>query len=322
MAREIMPENIEERLISKDQPNASLTIMVKDLFRDIHSVLKTHGLRYDEMMLDEVTIPLEGPQTLQQYIKFLFNNTDQANFLFRKNNETITMNDTRFIPLGRGNLILECVRPGKTGNESPDFSGLIANSYIQDGEILWIVVDIRYGRSQVGDDFFKKWTNTQKGYKVQNGSVLTNVSVDYPMLVDYLMENTEWTKTAAEWTALSNVAGGVGGVPYFVYDSNADTIKLPDMRDMYIRASGTNAVGLFHGDAIRNITGTLDVAPVASGSQSGVLKIKGSMHGGGTTYVQNGYGIEFNASLQVPTADENRTKAVMYLPVIYIGGEY
>lgn len=87
-------------------------------------------------------------------------------------------------------------------------------------------------------------------------------------------------------------------------------------------AGGSLALGTVQNDAIRNITGSIDFgtnnfSPVmATGTLTGPFK-KGTARtnstGGGALASHN---LDFDASLVVPTADENRPKAIAYLPYI------
>lgn len=88
------------------------------------------------------------------------------------------------------------------------------------------------------------------------------------------------------------------------------TFNLPDYRGKFLRCMGGNSAGDFNtvqGDAIRNITGTATINYVVGG-YSGAFKANKTstvpFGGNGTSTTTNG--INFDASLQVPTANENR----------------
>ena len=176
------------------------------------------------------------------------------------------------------------------------------------------------------------------GWKVRNGAVLVDAEETYPELWEALQEpkNAWKCKTLVEWTALSTAAGGVGGVPFFVLDQDAKTIKLPDTRGDYERGAGStylSAVGEWHEDAIRNIMGTIAIAvfrdsntPIALRHQAtGALTPTGgntltSSVTGAAANTNTNASAQFNASLVVPTASENRTRAFAVLPCVYVGG--
>ena len=171
-----------------------------------------------------------------------------------------------------------------------------------------------------------------QGWAVRNGATLPNADQDYPELWEELQkpENAWKLKTAAQYVALSQAAGGIGGAPFFVLDETAKTIRLPDTRGDYERAAqgGTMTnVGDWHGDAIRNIAGNSNWL---FGYRKGQNSSKGAVHvvqestdpfcmawtAQNNVYVKLG----IDASRVVPTAAENRTRAIGLLPCVYVGG--
>jgi hypothetical protein len=168
-----------------------------------------------------------------------------------------------------------------------------------------------------------------KGWRVRNGATLVNADVDYPELWLFLQARANaWKcKTAAQWSALSSAAGGVGGAPFFVLNVEARTIRLPDTRGDYERCSGggtMGSVGGWHPDAIRNITGWFaneGGSSYGSGQAGGAFYISGVLPG--TTGQPGGSEDEyhyFDAARVVPTAAENRTRAFGVLGCVYVGG--
>lgn len=112
-------------------------------------------------------------------------------------------------------------------------------------------------------------------------------------------------------------------------DLGGDNFKVPDLRNIFIRGTGTDAdsanvrqLGSYQGDAIRNITGSINLRPLsnvrnentAMGVASGAFAWKHSGGGGAwnpinvgeinLTYPANA--IEFKASNSVPTGGDNR----------------
>lgn len=225
-------------------------------------------------------------------------------------------------------IFLECIVSGQTGISEPRWGEV--NSLISDGSVKWGVLDMRQGRWEFSEFRLEMWEEPKKGYRVASGISISQASVTVPALLDYLLENTRLIKTDTEWTALSNAADGVGGVPFYSYDPATDTLKTPDLRDMYFRASGTNAVGAYHGDAIRNFKGEVQVGalggfsyPQPIGTASGVFypKASGAVGGSSSSIGSNNNTLGFDVSRVVPTASENRTKAVVLAPIIFIGPE-
>lgn len=314
---QILPFNINDYLISKGSPGETSTAKVKELHEAVWNMISMHLGFYDELVFPE-SVPSDGPKTLLDYMSLVRHSGN----LFRRNNEEVFVNTIRFVPGWPSNLALECISAGTTGNQ--DISLGAENSLVTDGTALWGVIDIRTGRPELGEVLLKMWQGPKKGYRIANGSTILNVSITAPALAQILSDpvNSWLIKTESEWNALSTAAGGIGGVPYFVYDSNADVVKLPDERDMYFRAN----VGSFHSDAIRDITGTFGYLSIVGGNNSLVgafstltgLTDRNSYSPSSKT---GDAAIQFKASNVVRTASENRTKATIKLPVIYIGPE-
>lgn len=162
------------------------------------------------------------------------------------------------------------------------------------------------------------------GWAARNGAVLAKADTDYPDLWAYLQkpENAWKCKTLAQWNALSSAAGGVGGVPFFVLDASAKTIKLPDTRGDYSRCAGSSylqAVGGWHIDAVRNITGQF--AQLGGGARFGGACVYDSSFSVGGYGGAGGYSYDltnFKASYVVPTASDNRTRTFATLGCVYI----
>lgn len=168
-------------------------------------------------------------------------------------------------------------------------------------------------------------------WAVANGALLITADAVAPALWASLQssENAWRLKSQAEWTALSQASpwNGIGGVPFFVLDVNAKTVRLPDLRGMYPETAGFDGltVGGVHGDAIRNFPGTF-------GFESAVNGATGNHPATGPFYVKNGYNrhidagtdpgnqeIGFDPSRVVPTANVNRPRAFGVLGCIYLG---
>ncbi|WP_278549940.1 phage tail protein [Cloacibacillus evryensis] len=114
------------------------------------------------------------------------------------------------------------------------------------------------------------------------------------------------------------------GTKYGAGDGST-TFALPDTADRFPRFAGTLDVGMTQEDAIRNISGSFNV-DVTNGSASYVNRMVGafkylSAASEGGIYVVNiaschverlEYGVAFNSSWVVPTAAENRPKAIAF----------
>ncbi len=178
------------------------------------------------------------------------------------------------------------------------------------------------------------------GWAVRNGALLSNVRTAYPeLLAELRLAKNSWKcKTQAQWTALSNAApwAGIGGVPYFVVDISADTIRLPDTRGMYLEDAGFDGlvVGGVHGDTVRNVTGAL-YTPGWYSVNVGVVRASGGVFSdrvsGGrcisrvsyTTETNAGYAyqyIDLDLSTVVPTGNKVAPRAFGALGCVYVGG--
>jgi len=166
-----------------------------------------------------------------------------------------------------------------------------------------------------------------QGWAVRDGSVLEDADVNYPALWAVLQQeaNTWKCKTAEDWTALSEAAGGVGGVPFFVLDTEARTIKLPDTRGDYERGAGSDFlpnVGDWHGDAVRDVSGVVGFVDTTTATPSGsfVKVTNRSNWGMGSGAGSSSGQVNFVLGNTVPTADEARTRAFAVLPCVFVGG--
>lgn len=175
-------------------------------------------------------------------------------------------------------------------------------------------------------DFFEQ--SPPSGWMVRNGGLITSADTTVPELWAALQQSSNsWKlKTESAWQTMSQATpwSGIGGVPFFVLDIGAKTIRLPDTRGMYKEDSGFDGllVGGVHGDAIRNLYGFCEWVAVsnASATRSGVLRF----HTSGNYIAQHNAtgapgGITMDASLAVPTASVNRPKAFGMLGCVYVG---
>ena len=130
---------------------------------------------------------------------------------------------------------------------------------------------------------------------------------------------------AVSRAAYPELFGAIGTT--FGAGDGSTTFNLPDLRGRFIRGTGGNAaaLGVAQGDAIRNITGRLTITT----NNETLLDSEGQGAGAITALTRVGKvvigdkgpssgwcGFSLDASLVVPTADENRPINVALLPCI------
>ena len=166
------------------------------------------------------------------------------------------------------------------------------------------------------------------GFLARNGAVIANADRDYPAAYAYLQTpaGKQLCKTLAAWEALSTTAGGVGGVPWFVLDTAAKTIKLPDTRGDYVREAGYKSmtVGGWHTDKMQghwhafysfNNSGEFGAGNSARRIYNGVAN-----NVAGTNDIIR-QAIADNANSGEPRiGDETQTRAHHLLGCVYLGG--
>lgn len=109
------------------------------------------------------------------------------------------------------------------------------------------------------------------GFVPRYGSLISDAATKYPKAWEYLqtVEGRMLCKTEAEWQAMSTAKyftaadgtqegwNGIGGVPFYVQDLGAGTLRVPDTRGMYKEDAGFDSlnVGSVAGPGLPNLTG-------------------------------------------------------------------
>ena len=108
------------------------------------------------------------------------------------------------------------------------------------------------------------------GYVPCLGTTISNFSTTYPDMAAYLSTPYGAARlvTLAQYNALHTATwatladgstvgwNGIGGVTKFVWDKAADTLKMPDLQEMFRSSTGASlGVGAVHGDGIPPIRG-------------------------------------------------------------------
>jgi hypothetical protein len=142
----------------------------------------------------------------------------------------------------------------------------------------------------------------------------------YQRLCD-MMYVGDAANAAAGWWYKAADPGGT------VRDVNGAYMRVLDHMGLFSRAAGQNSlykmanntpydgmsIGVYLGDAIRNITGYIGYLPEAGGQQNDAIYDDETYHGSiqvGPSYNVPTYGAALNASLQVPVALENRPASI------------
>ena len=184
------------------------------------------------------------------------------------------------------------------------------------------------------------------GFVPCTGTLIADAATRYPKAYAYLqttegqtlcVDEATWQSmsTAIYYTdAAGNTYGwdGVGGVCKFVIDTNAGTIRVPDLRGLHEEAYGYNslAVGQVAHDMMRSITGIANLAHGSSSTLTGManLTTNGSFVARNST--KNSYSLTSNAvagrqyldldtSRQAPAGPRTSPARYGVLPCVYLG---
>lgn len=192
--------------------------------------------------------------------------------------------------------------------------------------------------------YFFRHPSPRPGFVQAAGGLISNAAALYPKAFAYLQtsEGQLLCKTEAEWQAMStaiyytNADGvsegwnGVGGVPWFVIDTNAGTIRVPDIRGMYAEAAGLDSlvVGGVHADRVREVNATSNVrgdasvsfAPsYGSGAILGETVVYGYSMAPGADASWNLAHVKFVLSRSIPTGSHTAPLAFGTLACVYLG---
>ena len=173
------------------------------------------------------------------------------------------------------------------------------------------------------------------GMAPAHGTLIADAAAAWPEAWAYLQTSAGQALcvTEAEWQTMSTdtwhtladgtTVGweGIGGVPYFVQDLGAGTLRLPDVRGMHREAAGSASlsVGGVAGDAIREIAGTIlfclqSTGRVGGAFYGGAVSSAESISPAGADQVRG-----FAASRVVPTGAVNRPRSYGVLACVYLG---
>ncbi len=184
--------------------------------------------------------------------------------------------------------------------------------------------------------YYFRHPTLKAGFQPAQGGLIADAATKYPEAWAYLQTiegkklcktETEWQNmTTATWATLADGTkigwNGIGGAPFYVVDTGAGTLRLPDLRGMYAEAAGFDGLGIggVHGDGIRNIVGKNNTGVHGNGG----VNIDGAFYRLSITQsaVNNAapgeYGV-LDASRVVPTAAKNQPRAWGALACVYLG---
>lgn len=173
------------------------------------------------------------------------------------------------------------------------------------------------------------------GYVPCLGTTISNFSTTYPEMAAYLSTPYGAARlvTLAQYNALHTAIwatladgstvgwNGIGGVTKFVWDKAADTLKMPDLQEMFRSSTGASlGVGGVHGDMIRNIVGT-GVSYRSTTAAWGAIEMLAGTNWN-TGRAENDiymYNSRLNIARVVPTGSANKPRAWGALACAYLG---
>jgi len=197
-----------------------------------------------------------------------------------------------------------------------------------------MVYDARY---EIGQVYWFDDEQPRPGMLPCLGGVVEGIS-QYPRIIEYLQ--TPWGQarcvTQAEWDDLhvatwhTNADGskvgweGIGGVAKFVWDQQADTLRLPDLAGMMPEMIGHDSLGVgdADGDRVRDIVSSMTgrlwgQAADWGGAMYRTQAVADSLGSG--TAGNSRYSFAFAASRVVPTGPANAPRRWGSLACVYLG---
>ena len=232
----------------------------------------------------------------------------------RKNSKTYVVGDVAYSLNLPTWARLDCIQGGTTANTEPTWGNVTAGQVFTDGEVQWRIADVKSSGDSVGS--IKAWLvkNIPAGWlDISTGAMVSRAT--YPELWAWVQANAP-VISEADWQTQANAQSSVGA---FSTGDGSTTFRLPRIVD-YVRGGTLADAGTWQGDAIRNITGgsmggnssRMDrVLTHGDTFTNGAFKFKQN----NTNSIQSGTGggvgsLDFDASLVVPTAEENRPKTI------------
>ena len=211
-------------------------------------------------------------------------------------------------------MLIESAAPGlatllQPGLVMPDGTTLTVDAQ---GKLSVIV---QQQMDPVGGIRFFEDAMPRPGYVECNAGIVTNFSTTYPQMAAYLETPYGQSRLVtlaqyealhvATWATLADGTkvgwNGIGGVAKFYWDKTADTLKMPDLQDMFRGAAGPAlGVGGVQGDQARSVTGYFSLDSLFQFNLSGgAFKL---VTGGTTGASATQYGRTMYSNLEMSTA--------------------
>ncbi len=187
----------------------------------------------------------------------------------------------------------------------------------------------------VGGIRFFEDEQPRPGYVPCMATTIPNFSTTYPEMAAYLSTPYGATRlvTLAQYNALHTATwatladgttvgwNGIGGVTKFVWDKAADTLKMPDLQEMFRSSTGASlGVGDAQGDQMRPVEGIFQVVnaffPVHEGAFEPNKTGRNVQHEDANNATT---GLRFNSSRVVPTGPANTPRSWGALACCYLG---
>ena len=210
-------------------------------------------------------------------------------------------------------------------------------------------VIVQQAMDPVGGIRFFEDEQPRPGYVPCLGTVISNFSTTYPEMAAYLgttygaarlVTQAEYDALhVATWATLADGTqvgwDGIGGVTKFVWDKAADTLKMPDLQEMFRSSTGASlGVGGVQGDTGRKITGRIGdesevtaylhsfgkvTTPAVDGVYSYTHVSNADVDGGSDRGVNATIAVTFDSGRVVPVGPANAPRRWGALVCCYLG---
>ena len=212
---------------------------------------------------------------------------------------------------GKSAMFLECTVAGTTGSTEPTWGNIGDNQ--TDGGVTWLIKKLGSGDGgggglPIGTTIQHLGTTPPDGFLALNGAEVGRAT--YSELWNWIQNNSGLLVSEADWQTAYNLNSGNCGS--YSDGDGTTTFRLPNVA-AFLRPKGNSNrdVGDYELDAIRNIEGFLSTMEYSL--PGGCFERISTGGGGSYNNPVNTYKTQFNASLVVPTADENRPKNITVL---------